>query len=213
MTTSLRARFDALEAERERDWPPDRLRANRAQRQVLVDRFDRNAVLREGQRVAPFVLDTPEGPVTLEELTRAGDLLLIFFRFAGCPACNIALPYYDETLTAALDARGIRIVAVTPHLQEQGADAIRTRHGLGYTVATDRGNTLARRFGLAFLPDEPAAPSAGGGAWIGSLTGTGTGELPQPALVLIDSDLIVRFADISPDWLDRTEPGAVLQRI
>jgi peroxiredoxin len=213
MTATLRARFEALEAERERDWSPDRLRANRTQRQVLVDRFDRAAVVHEGQPVAPFVLETPHGPVTLEELTRDGDLLLIFFRFAGCPACNIALRYYDEELAGPLAAQGIRIVAVTPHLQEQGADAIRTRHGLSFTVATDRGNALGRRFGLAFLPEEPALPPAGGGEWIGSLTGSGTGELPQPALVLIGNDRIVRFADVSPDWLRRTEAQSILEKI
>lgn len=213
MTATLRARFEALEAARERDWSPDQLRANRAQRQVLVDRFDRAAVVHEGQPVAPFTLETPHGPVTLEELTREGDLLLIFFRFAGCPACNIALRYYDEELAGPLAARGVRIVAVTPHLQEKGADAIRTRHGLGYTVATDRGNALARRFGLAFLPEEPAPAPTGGGEWIGSLTGLGTGELPQPALVLIGEDRIVRFADVSPDWLRRTEASSVWERI
>ncbi|MDR6789293.1 peroxiredoxin [Sphingomonas sp. BE138] len=211
--TTLRARFEALEAERERDWPPERLRANRAQRQVLVDRFDPAAVVREGQRVESFVLDTPAGPVTLEELTSGGDLLLIFFRFAGCPACNVALPYYDETLAGPLAAQGVRIVAVTPHLQEEGADAIRNRHQLSYTVATDRGNALARRFGLAFLPQEPATPPVAGGEWIGSLTGTGTGELPQPALVLIGEDHVVQFVDVSPDWLRRTEASSILPRI
>lgn len=213
MTTTLRARFEALEAERERDWPPDRLHANRAQRQLLVDRFERAAVVREGQRAEPFLLDTPDGPVTLEELTRNGALLLIFFRFAGCPACNIALPYYDEALAGPLAAQGVRIVAVTPHLQEKGADAIRTRHLLSYTVATDRGNALARKFGLAFLPEEPALPPAGGGEWIGSLTGLNTGELTQPALVFVSKDHIVQFADVSPDWLRRTEASSILQWI
>lgn len=213
MTTTLRARFEALEAERERDWPADRLRANRAQREALVRRFDQAKVVREGQRVEAFVLDTPAGSVALDDLTRDGDLLLIFFRFSGCPACNIALPYYDELLAGPLAAQGVRVVAVTPHLQEKGADAIRSRHRLGYVVATDRGNALARRFGLAFLPDEPALPPATGGEWIGSLTGLNTGELPQPALVLIGKDHVVRFADVSPDWLRRTEASSILSRI
>jgi len=45
------------------------------------------------------------------------------------------------------------------------------------------------------------------------LTGTGTLELPQPAVILIDRDSVVRFVDVSPDWLIRTEAPAILAAI
>lgn len=207
MSETLTALFDALHAERERSWPPEKLHANIAQRRALVEAFDAAAVVRAGDRVEPFALEAPGGPITLEDLVAEGPALLIFFRFAGCPACNLALPFYDRALLPALQERGIRAVAVTPHLQAHGANAIRERHGLGFPVATDGNNALARRFGLAFHPLEPPVPA--GDDWIGALTGTGTGELPQPALVLIGEDRIVRFADVSPDWLRRTEPDAL----
>jgi peroxiredoxin len=209
--TSLIALFDALHAERERTWEPEKLRRNVEQRRALVATFDPDAVVKAGDRVAPFALElSTDGTVTLDALTADGPVLLIFYRFSGCPACNIALPYYDRQLRPVLERAGVRLVAVSPHLPEQGIDAIRTRHGLGFEVASDRGNALARRFGLAFVPeDAPPAPTDGG-EWIGSLTGTGTWELPQPAAILIDRDHVVRFADVSPDWLRRTEAGPLL---
>ena len=51
-------------------------------------------------------------------------------------------------------------------------------------------------------------PSAGG--FIGDTTGTGTWELPQPTVVIIDRDGVVAFADVSPDWLVRTEAEPIL---
>ena len=209
MTQTLTEQFDALHAERERSWDPTKLAKNVAQRRALIEAFDPARVVQVGDRIDPFTLDlSTGGSVSLDDLTAKGPAALIFFRFAGCPACNIALPHYDRTLAPALRDAGIRLVAVSPHRPEHGLDAIRTRHDLSYEVASDRDNALARRLGIAFIPLDNAPPP-GGGEWIGSLTGTGTGELPQPAIVLIDQHHIIRFIDVSPDWLRRTEADAV----
>jgi len=203
---SLTAQFEALHAERERNWDPERLRRNVDQRRTLVAAFDPSTVVRPGDEVAPFALElSTGGTVTLDALVADGPVVLIFFRFAGCPACNLALPYYDRELRPALAAAGIPVVAISPHLPENGLDEIRARHDLDLLVAADRGNALARRFGLAFEPEDQPAAAADDRSWIGALTGTGTWELPQPAVIVIDPDRTVRFADISPDWLVRTE--------
>jgi peroxiredoxin len=213
-TTSLTAQFDALHAERERTWEPEKLRRNVDQRRALVEAFDPATVVKPGDPVEPFTLElSTGGTVTLDQLTDDGPALLIFYRFSGCPACNIALPYYDQQLRPALERAGVRLIAVSPHLPEQGLDVIRTRHGLGFEVASDRNNALARRFGIAFVPeDAPPAPTDGS-EWIGSLTGTDSWELPQPSAILIDQDHTVRFADISPDWLRRTEAGPLIDAV
>ncbi len=211
---SLTAQFEALHAERLASWDPEKLERNVAQRRALVEAFDLSKVAAVGDHVDAFTLEpSTGGKLTLEELTADGPVLLIFFRFAGCPACNLALPYYERQLRPALDAAGIRLVAVSPHLPEHGLDDIRVRHGLGFTIASDRGNVLGRRFGLTFEPDDTPALAAGDASWTGALTGTGTWELSQPAAVLIDQDRIVRFVDVSPDWLMRTEAPTILAAV
>lgn len=213
MAEGLTAQFDALHAEREKSWDPAKLRKNVEQRRTLVEAFDPDAVVRVGDRVASFTLDlSTGGTIDLATLTADGPIALVFFRFAGCPACNIALPHYDRTLAPALAAAGIRLVAVSPHLPERGLDDIRARHRLSFAVASDRNNALARRFGLTFEPADNSVPQ-GDDAWIGSLTGTGSWELPQPAVVIIGPDHVVRFAVISPDWLRRTESDEILAAI
>ncbi|KKC26461.1 peroxiredoxin-like family protein [Sphingomonas sp. SRS2] len=213
MTDSLTAQFEALHAEREKSWDPARLRTNIEQRRALVAAFDPAEVVAAGDRVEPFTLDlSTGGTVDLAGLTSVGPVALVFFRFAGCPACNIALPHYDRTLAPALARAGIRLVAVSPHLRERGLDDIRTRHGLSFEVASDRGNVLARRFGLTFEPADAVVPE-NDDTWIGALTGTGSWELPQPAVVIVGTDHIVQFADISPDWLRRTESADIIAAV
>lgn len=206
---SLRAQFDALHAERVRTWEPDKLAKNVEQRRELVERHDPGKIARVGERIEPFVLlDTDGGEIALDDLVADGPAVLIFFRFAGCPACNIALPYYDRRLRPALDAAGIPLVAVSPQVPIPLGE-IRTRHGLGYRVASDPDNRLGHRLGITFVPGAiPAGPPPPG--WIGELTGTGTWELPQPTVLILDPGRIVRSIEVSPDWLARPEAGDIL---
>ncbi|HEY0269945.1 MAG TPA: peroxiredoxin-like family protein [Sphingomonas sp.] len=210
---SLTTQFEALHAERVRTWNPAQLAKNVETRQALVAAFDPAKIIKVSDRVDSFALpDSAGGTLRLDDLVAHGPAILIFFRFAGCPACNLALPYYDRQLWPALAAEGATLVAVSPHLVEKGLDEIRSRHGLHFAVAADKGNALARRFGISFARGEvPAGQPTPG--WIGELTGTGTAELPQPAVIIIDSDRIVRFVDVSPDWLRRTEAPEILSAL
>lgn len=208
---SLKARYAALQAEREASWPPAQLAGNARQRATLVERFDPVAVAQPGDVLPSLALADVEGGVlTLDTLTADGPAVLIFFRFAGCPACNLALPHYADALYPVLRDRGIPIVAVSPQQPERLRE-IRLRHDLPFAVATDTDNALARVLGISFVPDDrPAPPPAG---WIGEVTGTGTWELPQPSVLLIGPGRVVQWLHVSPDWLDRPEAGDIVAAI
>lgn len=205
---SLAVQYQRLQAERAASWPPAQLAQNLAQRRALIEAFDPAASVKVGDTLESFVLrDSRGGTLTLDALVADGPAVLIFFRYADCPADNLALPYYDRILFDWLNAAGIVLVAISPQLPERLA-AIRARHGLRLIVANDPDNDLARRLGLTFTPLEtPSPPPAG---WIGEITGTGTWELPQTTALIIDQDRIVRFVAISPDWLDRIEASEIL---
>ena len=203
-----------LHAERVRTWDPAALKINVDQRATLVAEADPDAWIKAGDLVEPFVLkDVEGGELTLKGLTAKGPVVLVFFRFAGCPACNIALPYYERALQPTLKALGVPLVAVSPQVPERLGE-IRTRHDLSFKVASDTDNALGRRFGVLYTADEAsqAAQRARGGS-IGETTGTGTWELPQPTVVVIGRDQRVKFADVSPDWLVRTEAEPVIAAV
>jgi peroxiredoxin len=212
---SLKAQLAALHDERVRTWAPEKLQVNIDQRQTLVAQAASKRFIQTGDPVAPFSLSNVDGgELTLDALTANGPAVLIFFRFEGCPACNIALPYYDQQLYPTLQQWGVPLVAVSPQVPER-LGAIKTRHGLRFRVATDRDNTLARRFGILYTFDEASQQAAvsQGGLGIGEVTGTGTWELSQPTVVVIGQDQRVYFAEVSPDWLLRTEADPILAAV
>lgn len=213
MSQPLNARLAALHEERVLTWEPARLQVNIDQRRELVDKFDPATVVSTGDEIPDFtLLDVTGGELRRDDLLAKGPAVLVFFRFAGCPACNIALPYYEETLWPALSAKGIPLIAISPQVPERLIE-IKTRHGLGFTVASDPDNRLARQLGITY--EANAASRAGGEkpGWIGELTGTGTWELPQPTVIAISSQGKAVFVEASPDWLIRTEVDAILNSV
>jgi peroxiredoxin len=203
-----------LHAERVRSWDPAALRINVDQRATLVEAADPSAWVKVGDKIEPFtLLDVEGGELTLKSLTAKGPAVLVFFRFAGCPACNIALPYYERALQPTLKALGVPLVAVSPQLPQRLAE-IRTRHDLSFKVASDPDNALGRRFGILYTADAASqAAQRAKGSFIGETTGTGTWELPQPTVVVIGRDRVATFVDVSPDWLVRTEAEPVIAAI
>jgi len=210
MAKTLGELLGDLHAERERTWEPAALQLNIDQRRELVESADPGRWIKAGDRVEPFELEEVDGQrLTLEGLTAHGPAVLVFFRFAGCPACNIALPFYDRELAPALKALGATLVAVSPQIPERLVE-IKRRHALAFQVATDRDAVLARRFGVLYTAN---AATRAKGNFIGDVTGTGTWELPQPTVVVIGPDRVVSFADVSPDWLLRTEAGPIIDAV
>jgi peroxiredoxin len=208
---SLRARLADLHAQRVASWDPAVLQVNINQRATLVLQARHTRFVQAGDTVAPFRVPEVEGSwLESRDLLASGPLVLVFFRFAGCPACNIALPYYRDYLAPALRAQGATLLALSPQVPERLIE-IKQRHALGFPVASDVGNEIARGFNILYEFDAASRQRAlESGRPIGEVTGTGTWELPMPAVVVIDRDRIVRFADVSPDWLVRTEAKDVL---
>ncbi|GBQ87660.1 alkyl hydroperoxide reductase [Gluconacetobacter johannae DSM 13595] len=208
---SLRARFQAVEDERRRSWAPDALAINANQRARLVREHGDQPHVGIGDVLPAATLTRIDGqPVALDALVANGPAVLVFFRFATCPACNIALPYYRDTLWPALKDARIPLVAISP--QPIGAlGDIATRHDLPFPVLSDTGLALSRALGLTYVFDTPsrhAAEAKGGTSE--ALNGTASWELPKPSVIVIGPGRVVRFADISPDWMDRTETPAIL---
>lgn len=209
--TGLIPTLAKFQADRAATMDPAALAENIRFRAALSTRFANGPLPKAGDQVPDFTLQSVEGArLDRDALLAEGPIVLIFFRFAGCPVCNIALPWYDRNLRPELERRGIRLIAVSPQVPEKLGE-IRSRHGLGLTVATDTGNALGRALGITFAPDaEALAFAQARGTDIATTTGAGNHDLPIPAVLLIDQAGTIRFADAAPDWLIRTEPEAII---
>ncbi len=213
-TNSLNDRFQELDAERRRTWTAEALAIYDGQRSLLTRTLEAHASVRAGDVLPAATLTRTDGTkISLDSLVAQGPAVLVFFRYANCPACNIALPYYRDTLWPALSAANIPLVAISPQPIEPLHEIV-TRHQLPFTVASDGNLSLSRAIGITFVFDEPSRKAAEArGGTSAALNGTSTWELPKPAIIVVAPGRVVRFADVSPDWIVRTETPAVLEAL
>jgi peroxiredoxin len=191
----------ALHAERVATWEPEQLQRNIDQRRLNVERFDAARAPSVGETIAPFALSDVEGGVLRShDLVKNGPAVLVFFRHESCPACNIALPYYARNLWPTLVSLGAPLVAISPQIPEALVN-VRRRHDFGFKVASDAGAKLGRRFGLTFKSEADPKPAS---------IAQGLAEMTHPAIVVIDADHVVRFVDVTPNWMARTEAEPVI---
>jgi peroxiredoxin len=211
---SVQANLDRLQADREAAWSTEEVEAHASKRLRLEVQADWTRIVKEGDVVENFTLaEVDGGTVVLTELLVDGPVVLIFFRFEGCPACNAAWTAYRESLVPALHELGAHLVAVSPQVPEKLV-AFKRRHDLDIHVASDPDGSLLRRFGIAFAPShDERSGLREEGKDLGAILGAGHWDLPYPTAVVVGQDHVVHFADAHPDWMVRTESRTIIDAV
>jgi peroxiredoxin len=159
------------------------------------------------------LLDVRGAATTLYGATGDGPSVLVFYRGAWSPGCNIALSAYQEQLLPQLADRGITLVAISPQ-KPAGSLAMQQKHGLAFTVVSDPGNTLAGRLGILTQPaDECRAAQLALGLDLTGVNADGGVTGPMPATVILDASHTVRWIDVHPGHRTRTEPQQVIDAL
>jgi peroxiredoxin len=157
------------------------------------------------------LLDVDGATVTLFETICDAPAVLVFYRGAWCPYCNIALKHYQEQLLPALTERGIRLVAISPQTPD-GSTAITANGSLEFPVLSDPSNVLVRSLGILTEPSADArAAHTDLGFDVADSNADATGDIPFPTVLLVDGNRIVRFADVHVDYTTRTEVPTILE--
>lgn len=177
---------------------------------MLVASGQVRRALQPGQCIVDFVLPDALGrPVASMALRAGGPLLITFYRGEWCPYCNLALRALQRE-QPAFTARGVTLVAISPE-QPDHALTLQQKHGLAFPVLSDKGNTVARSFGLVFaLPPALRPVYASLGLDLPGRNGDASHELPMPGSFLVDREGIVRAAAVQADYRTRLEPADAL---
>ena len=185
----------------------------REQADLTAAGVPRNAV-GEGDTVPEADLVRADGSTTtLSDALAATPAVLVFYRGAWCPYCNIALQTYQRDLLPALRDRGVELVAISPQTPEGSEQAVQNG-GLEFTVLSDPSNALVRRLGIVTEPSgEARRAHTALGFDVADSNADATGDIPFPTVLVVDGDRVVRFADVHVDYTTRTEVATVLDAV
>jgi len=105
---------------------------------------------------------------------------------------------------------GASLVVISPQIQRTAREP-EDQAPLAMEHLYDRGNEVARRYGLAFrVPDEVQRIYRGFGLDLAKANGDDSWTLPMPARFVVDRAGVIQSSDVDPDYTRRTEPSATI---
>jgi peroxiredoxin len=153
--------------------------------------------------------DARGGSVALADLLGQGPVVLVFYRGAWCPYCNLQLAAFQSALND-IEAAGATLVAVSPQTPDQSL-SFAEQKALEFPVLTDASNEVADAYGLAYTASSVATDTLRAlGVELSSFNGDDTNRLPAAATFVIGRDGRIRFASVSGDYRWRVGPEEVL---
>lgn len=159
------------------------------------------------------LLDVGGAPTSLTRLRGGRPAVVVFYRGAWCPYCNIALRTYQADLMPALEDRGYALIAVSPQ-KPDGSLSSAESNDLRYSVASDPGNQLAIALGIL---TEPSADAVAGQVKLGldltEVNADGGRTLPMPTVVVVDASGVIRWIDVHPNYATRSEVSEILAAV
>lgn len=167
--------------------------------------------LKVGQTAPDFTLDNAYGkPVSLYKELKQGPVVLVFYRGAWCPYCNIHLHALHESLPA-IKKQGAQLITVTPQKPDKSRGQIK-KDNYPFEILSDLEYKVAKLYRFHFeVPLElHQLYKKKFGLDIEDYNGQGRLGLPVPGTYVINTNgrIVAVHADL--DYKKRMEPADII---
>lgn len=163
-----------------------------------------------GDTLSNFILPNAVGEaIELRSLLEEGPLVISFYRGQWCPYCNLELRALQQALPEIKNL-GANLVAISPQTPDNSLSTSE-KNELTFEVLSDRGNKIAKEFGLVFtLPEQLRPLYKEFGIDIAFHNGDRSYELPIAATYIVDRNGIIIRAFIDVDYTKRLDPEEIV---
>jgi peroxiredoxin len=160
---------------------------------------------------APVVDLTIDGKkVALTDLYKDQNVVIIFYRGFWCPKCNKHLSEF-ATKAKDLEAKGVRLIAITPETQE-GIEKTKEKTGADFTIVSDTDGSLLRAFDVDYNVTEGYVNKVNEMLKVSISENNAIGEnkLPVPATYVINKEGTIIYSHFNPDYAQRASIEDIL---
>jgi len=148
--------------------------------------------------------------VRLKELVSQKPSILVFYRGGWCPYCNRQLSDLNE-IEEQLYKIGYQLLAISPDKPEKLRTTL-DKNELGYTLLSDSPMNVSKAFGIAFKVDQETIDRYKSiGLDLEEDSGYDHHLLPVPAVYIVNTDGIVKFNYVNPDYKERINGEVLLK--
>lgn len=118
-----------------------------------------------------------------------------------------------QSVLQEIRAAGATLLAISPQVPDNSLTTAE-KNALQFSVLSDRGNVVARSFGLVFRLSDTLRPYYDRiGISLARANGDDAWELPVTGTYVVGADGIVTLAHLDPDYTHRLEPADLLAAV
>lgn len=166
-----------------------------------------------GKLAPDFTLSDAYGKkINLQQALKEGPVVLVFYRGAWCPFCNLHLHALKQRLPE-FKQHNAQLIAITPQTPDKSAEQIK-KSELGFTVLSDLDSQVMKNYKLYFeLEPKLINIYKRVGLDVEEFNGKSRAVLPVPGTFVIDKTGIVRAMQADTDYKKRMEPEDIIQAL
>lgn len=166
--------------------------------------------LKVGAKAPDFILNNAFGkPVGLASALKKGPVVLVFYRGAWCPFCNLHMHALQASLPK-FEALGAQLIAVTPQQPDRSQAQIK-KDGYPFEILSDLDSKVMKAYRLYYeLSPELVVVYKRFGLDVAAFNGPGREVLPVPGTFVIDSRGVIQAVHADTDYKERMEPTAII---
>ncbi len=186
---------------------------NAAKMKFVSDTEASKNALNVGAKMPAFTLKSADGKiVSSNDLLKEGNLVLVFYRGAWCPFCNLYLKNLQKNLDE-IKANGGVLTAISVENPDTSM-AVSKKNELNFSVLSDPNLDTARKFGIVYqLPPETNEKYKSFGVDLIKQNDTKTPDLPLSATYIINKNGKIVYAYLEPDYKKRAAPEIIIAEL
>jgi len=171
------------------------------------------SALNVGGKMPSFTLSDANGKsVNSNNLLKQGNLVVVFYRGAWCPYCNLYLKKLQENLPQ-IKAQNANLVAISVENPDKSL-AVAQKNKVGFTVLSDPNLDTARKFGIVYQLDSNTDEKYKSyGIDLVKMNSTAKPELPLSATYIINQKGEIVYAFLESDYKQRAEPTVIIETL
>lgn len=180
---------------------------------IVTDQDAVNNALDVGAEMPSFSLKDSNGKtVSSKDLLKQGNLVIVFYRGAWCPFCNLYLHNLQTRLKDITDAGG-KLVAISVETPD-ASSAVAKKNEVLFTVLSDPQLETARKFKIVYqLPDKTDMLYKSRGLDVAKHNEMEKPELPLAATYIVNKKGNIVYAFLVTDYKKRAEPDVIIENL
>lgn len=169
--------------------------------------------LKIGDKAPLFkAIDHNGDTISLQEKSKSGKVVLVFYRGAWCPHCNKHMSHLQDSLKLILD-KGASLIAITPEINTS-IEKIISKTKATFNIIYDSTYTIMKQYGTAFKVDAGTITRYKLiGLDVEEANGNKDHILPVPATFIIDQDGTILWKHFDTNYKKRSTVKEIVEHL